>query len=57
MEVSIGQKTQRTTTVTEWMVTDYAKITGDYNPLHFDTEVTSRTRFGRLIAQGGIPLA
>ena len=54
MEVSIGQKTQRTTTVTEWMVTDYAKITGDYNPLHFDTEFTSRTRFGRLIAQGGI---
>jgi acyl dehydratase len=54
MDVSIGQKTQRTTAVTEEMVTDYAKITGDYNPLHFDTEFTSRTRFGRLMSQGGI---
>ena len=44
MEVSIGQKTQRTTTVTEWMVTDYAKITGDYNPLHFDTESSPAAR-------------
>jgi acyl dehydratase len=54
MDVSIGQKTQRTTAVTEGMVADYAKITGDYNPLHFDTEFTSHTRFGRLMAQGGI---
>jgi acyl dehydratase len=54
MDVSVGQKTRRTTTVTEGMVTDYAKITGDYNPLHFDTEFTSRTRFERLMAQGGI---
>ncbi len=54
MDVSIGQKPLRTTTVTEGMVTDYTKITGDYNPPYFDTEFTSRTRFGRLVAQGGI---
>jgi acyl dehydratase len=29
MDLSVGQKTRRTTTVTEGMVTDYAKITGD----------------------------
>jgi acyl dehydratase len=32
----------------------YAEITGDYNPLHFDAEFTARTRFQRLMAQGGI---
>ena len=36
------------------MVESYAKITGDYNPLHFDTAFTAGTRFGALLAQGGI---
>jgi acyl dehydratase len=54
MDVTVGQTARRTITVSEEMVADYAKITGDYNPLHFDAEFTSRTRFGRLMAQGGI---
>ena len=54
MEVRIGQKARREMAVTEDMVAAYARITGDYNPLHFDTEFASRTRFERLIAQGGI---
>ncbi len=41
-------------TVTSNMIAQYAEITGDYNPLHFDEDFTSRTRFKRLIAQGGI---
>ena len=32
----------------------YAEITGDRNPLHFDAEFAAGTRFGRLVAQGGI---
>jgi acyl dehydratase len=36
------------------MVRAYADLTGDRNPLHFDEAFASRTRFGRLIAQGGI---
>jgi acyl dehydratase len=32
----------------------YAEITGDRNPLHFDADFAARTRFGRLVAQGGI---
>jgi acyl dehydratase len=32
----------------------YAQITGDRNPLHFDPGFAARTRFGRLVAQGGI---
>jgi acyl dehydratase len=40
--------------VTEEMVAAYAEITGDYNPLHFDRVFDASTRFGRLMAQGGI---
>jgi acyl dehydratase len=54
MNVQIGQKAVRETTVTAEMVRAYAEITGDYNPLHFDAEFAAKTRFGRLIAQGGI---
>lgn len=36
------------------MVHAYAEITGGYNLLRFDVDFAGRTRFGRLIAQGGI---
>ena len=52
--VTVGQKAQRELNVTEAMVKSYAEITGDYNPLHFDEEFAGKTRFGGLIAQGGI---
>jgi len=32
----------------------YARVTGDRNPLHFDEAFAASTRFGRLVAQGGI---
>ena len=40
--------------VTAEHVRAYAEITGDYNPLHFDESFTARTKFGRLVAQGGL---
>ena len=54
MDIIVGQKAHRELTVTEQMVQAYAEISGDYNPLHFDLAFTSRTRFEKLIAQGGI---
>ena len=54
MKLTIGQQATRELTVSEEMVRAYADITGDYNPLHFDKEFTARTRFKRLLAQGGI---
>ena len=54
MNLSVGQTATRELTVTADMVRMYAEITGDFNPLHFDTEFASRTRFERLTAQGGI---
>ena len=40
--------------ITAETVAAYAQLTGDFNPLHFDPDFVSRTRFGRLMAQGGI---
>jgi acyl dehydratase len=50
----VGQRARRTLTVTAREVELYAQITGDRNPLHFDPDFAARTRFGRLVAQGGI---
>ena len=32
----------------------YAEITGDYNPLHFDEEFAAKTQFKNLVVQGGL---
>jgi acyl dehydratase len=52
--LEVGQRARRTQTVTAREVELYAQITGDRNPLHFDADFAARTRFGRLVAQGGI---
>ena len=54
MNVAVGQRARRSKTVTARDVELYAEITEDRNPLHFDPEFAARTRFGRLVAQGGI---
>jgi acyl dehydratase len=54
MTLEIGQKAQRSMDVTADCVKTYAALTGDYNPLHFDESFCAKTRFGRLVAQGGL---
>jgi acyl dehydratase len=54
MPPSAGQKASRTLTVTAEHVRIYAELTGDRNPLHFDEAFAAGTRFGRLVAQGGL---
>jgi acyl dehydratase len=54
LDVKVGQRARRTQTVTAREVELYAQITGDRNPLHFDADFAAKTRFGRLVAQGGI---
>jgi acyl dehydratase len=54
LDLKVGQRARRTQTVTAREVELYAQITGDRNPLHFDTDFAAKTRFGRLVAQGGI---
>ena len=54
MNPIVGQKAFRTMTITPEEVRTYAELTGDYNPLHFDEAFASRTKFGKLVAQGGL---
>ncbi len=54
LRLAVGQRARRTQTVTAKHVELYAEITGDRNPLHFEPDFAKRTRFGRLVAQGGI---
>ena len=54
MNLTVGQKATRSITLTEEHVRTYASLTGDYNPLHFDQGFASRTKFGRLVVQGGL---
>jgi acyl dehydratase len=50
----VGQKAARSFKVTADHVEQYARITGDRNPLHFDEGFAARTKFGGLVVQGGI---
>jgi acyl dehydratase len=51
---AIGATATWTRTITDAEIERYALITGDRNPLHFDEGFAARTKFGRLVAQGGI---
>lgn len=54
MNVAIGQRASRTLTLTDKHVQAFAQISGDYNPLHFDNAFVARTKFKRLVVQGGL---
>ena len=54
MPITIGQRASRSLTLTAQHVRTFAEISGDYNPLHFDEAFAARTKFGRLVAQGGL---
>jgi acyl dehydratase len=54
MNVVVGQRAERSLTLTAQHVKTFAELTGDYNPLHFDEAFVSKTKFGRLVVQGGL---
>lgn len=54
MNMTVGRKASRSLRLTEDHVKAFAEITGDYNPLHFDSEFASQTKFGKLVVQGGL---
>jgi len=54
MSLSVGRKARRSLTLTADHVKTFAQLTGDYNPLHFDPEFAARTKFGKLVVQGGL---
>jgi acyl dehydratase len=54
MRLQIGQKASRSLMLTAAHVQMFAEMTGDYNPLHFDQDFAAKTKFGRLVVQGGL---
>jgi len=52
--IKVGQKASRSITLTADHVKKYAELTGDYNPLYFKEDFAGRTKFGRLVVQGGL---
>jgi acyl dehydratase len=54
MQLKIGQTATRSMTINADHVRQYAEITGDFNPLHFDQEFAAKTKFGRLVVHGGL---
>lgn len=52
--LSVGQKATRSITLTDEHVKAYAEMTGDHNPLHFDEDFVSKTKFKKLVVQGGL---
>ena len=52
--IQVGQRASRSLALTTEHVETFAKLTGDYNPLHFDEAFAKGTRFGALVVQGGL---
>ncbi len=54
MDLFVGKKATRTLTLNAAHVQTFADLTGDHNPLHFDESFTAKTKFKRLVVQGGL---
>ena len=53
-ELAVGDTASRTRSITSRDIELFTEITGDRNPLHYDAEAATRSRFGRIIVQGGV---
>ena len=51
-EIKIGLTKQFQITITESMVDDFAKLTGDFSPIHMDEDYASTTTFQRRVVDG-----
>jgi 3-hydroxybutyryl-CoA dehydratase len=49
---AIGTRAERTRTITEADIVDFAEVSGDHNPLHLDPHYAAQTPFGGCIAHG-----
>ena len=52
--MKVGDKASRTRRITARDIELFTELTGDRNPLHYDEEAAARSRFGRVIVQGGV---
>jgi acyl dehydratase len=52
--VKVGDTASRTRRLEERDIELFTELTGDRNPLHYDADAAARSRFGRVIVQGGV---
>jgi acyl dehydratase len=50
----VGAVARRSRTVTARDIELFTELTGDRNPLHYDTAAAEASRFGGIIVQGGV---
>ena len=53
-ELSVGMAHETVHTITEEDIDLFAKVSGDYNPIHMDEEYAKKTPFGQRIAHGAL---
>ena len=51
-EIHIGLKKNFSVRITKSLITDFANISGDFNPLHIDEKYAKTTTFGKPICHG-----
>ena len=51
-EIEIGLTKQFQITITESMMDDFAKLTGDFSPIHMDEDYASTTTFQKRVVHG-----
>ncbi len=51
-ELKVGDSAQISKTITETDINDFAKVTGDFNPVHLDQAYAEKTIFKGRIAHG-----
>jgi len=52
--VEVGDSARRTRRIEGRDIELFSELTGDRNPLHYDEDAAARSRFGRIIVQGGV---
>jgi len=55
-ELVIGEKASFSKTITETDIVLYAGLSGDFNPVHINSEYAKTTQFGERIAHGPLTL-
>jgi len=56
-KASVGDTAELSRQVTAEDIVRFTEISGDRNPLHYDEDAAARTRFGRIVVQGGVTSA
>jgi acyl dehydratase len=53
-QAQVGARASRTRTIRERDIELFTELTGDRNPLHYDLDAATASRFGGIIVQGGV---